>query len=135
MNTSQIVLAIDAEIVQLQKVRALLTGTDTRVKRNPARPAGGTSAKNAISSKLVEFSGKRPHMSAEGRAKIAAAQRARWAKSKKAAKKAAHQAASTSAKKAVTAKPVARKSTQMKKISTVKKPKRLKAQTAATSAS
>jgi len=71
MNTSDIVLAIDAEIAQLQKVKVLLTGTDL--------------------------------MSAEGRAKIAAAQKARWAKSKRVAKKAARKAASIPAKKAVTA--------------------------------
>jgi hypothetical protein len=35
MNTSDIILAIDAEIAQLQKVKALLTGTDVTTKRKP----------------------------------------------------------------------------------------------------
>jgi len=38
MNTNEIVLAIDAEIAQLQKVKSLLTDTDISTKRNPGRP-------------------------------------------------------------------------------------------------
>jgi len=86
MNTSDIVLAIDAEIAQLQKVKALLTGTDVTTKRKPGRPAAPNKATRF---NPVEFAKKtkRRTMSAEGRAKIAAAQKARWAKSKKLAKK------------------------------------------------
>jgi hypothetical protein len=54
--------AIDAEISRLQQVRKLLSGTGTR-------------------------GGKRGAMSAEGRARIAEAQRKRWAQRKKAAKR------------------------------------------------
>lgn len=72
MNTSDLLSEIDSEISRLQQVRNLLAGTNgasTRVAR-PGKP-------------LLR---KKRTMSAEGRAKIAAAQRARWAKQKKAAK-------------------------------------------------
>jgi len=38
MNTNDIVLAIDAEIAQLQKAKALLTDSDLTAKRRPGRP-------------------------------------------------------------------------------------------------
>jgi hypothetical protein len=60
MNTDEIMQTIDAEISRLEKVRALLTGHTAPLKR-----------------------GKRSKMSAEGRARIAAAQRKRWAAKKK----------------------------------------------------
>ena len=131
MNTSDIVVAIDAEIAQLQKVKALLTGTDLTTKRKPGRPAGVAASNKATSFNPVEFAKKikRRSMSAEGRAKIAAAQKARWAKSRKVAKKAVHKAASGPAKKAVTANAVDRKTAQVKKAT------QLKAETAATPAS
>jgi hypothetical protein len=138
MDTNDIVLAIDAEIAQLQKVKALLTGTDITVKRKPGRPAGASALANATSFNPVEFAEKpekRRTMGTEGRAKIAAAQKARWAKSKRAAKKAARKAVSAPPKKAVTAKPVTRKTTEVKKAVAVKKPTKSKAETAATPAS
>jgi hypothetical protein len=64
MNLDTLVLNIDAEISRLEKVRALLTDHTAPLKREtPTR--------------------KRNTMSAEGRARIAAAQRARWAAKKK----------------------------------------------------
>lgn len=85
MNTRDIVLAIDTEIAQLQKVKALLVGIDFTTKRKPGRPAGVGAPNNAINFNPAEFARKpkRHTLSAEGRAKIVAAQRARWAKSKK----------------------------------------------------
>jgi hypothetical protein len=63
MNTDEIVQEIDEEISRLEKVRALLTDHAAPLKRGfPPR--------------------KRSTMSAEGRARIAAAQRKRWAKTK-----------------------------------------------------
>jgi hypothetical protein len=128
MNTSDIVLAIDAEITQLRKVKALLTDTDLTPKRKPGRPAGVAMPNKATSFNPVEFAKKpkRRTMSAEGRAKIAAAQKARWA---------AHKAASIPAKKAVTAKAVDRKTAQVKKARVVKKSKQPKAEAPATPAS
>ena len=69
MTMNDLLSSIDSEIVRLQQVRALLAGTGSRtVKR-------GRSVK------------KKHTVSAAGRAAIAAAQRKRWAKQKKAAKK------------------------------------------------
>lgn len=64
MDPDAIVQAIDAEIMRLEQVRALLTDHTAPLK--PGEPAK-----------------KRRTMSAEGRAKIAAAQRKRWAKAKR----------------------------------------------------
>jgi hypothetical protein len=65
-----ILALIDAEIAQLQQARALITGTTA--KRKPGRPVGTGK--------------KRRKMSAEGRARIVAAVKARWARQKKTAK-------------------------------------------------
>jgi hypothetical protein len=67
---NEILASIDSEIIALKEVRALLTGTSNGAHR-AAQPA----------KKKRKFT-----MSAEGRARIAAAQRARWAKQKKAGK-------------------------------------------------
>ena len=81
MTTDEILKMIDAEIGKLQQVRALLTGysdpTSAITKRGPGRPKKTEpAAKKAV--KRV--------MSEEARAKIAAAQKKRWAASKKASK-------------------------------------------------
>jgi hypothetical protein len=65
MQINDIVAALDSEIARLEQVKALLNGSST--KSVPAAP-------------------KKHHLSAEARAKIAAAQKARWAKTRKAAK-------------------------------------------------
>lgn len=86
MDTVSIIQEIDSEISRLQQARTILTGTAT--KRSPGRPK---QAKSGLKTAAVE-STKRV-MSAEGKAKIAEAQRARWAKSKRADRKAAKKAA------------------------------------------
>ena len=68
MNANELVTAIDSEIATLQQVRALLTGQ------------GGTGSHRADSPR------KRRSLSADARARIAAAQRRRWAKQKRTAK-------------------------------------------------
>jgi hypothetical protein len=70
VNTEAILLQIDAEIERLTKARALLSTS-----------LNG----NAQAEKAKLKTGKRT-MSPEGRARVATAQRARWAKVKKAAK-------------------------------------------------
>jgi hypothetical protein len=72
MSIAELLIQIDAEIAQLQQARAVLTGAQT--KRRPGRPVGSGKRK------------KKRTMSPEGRARIAAAQKARWAQAKKAAK-------------------------------------------------
>jgi len=69
MDTAQLISEIDSEISRLQQGRTLLAGGPTV---NRAKPRGG---------KRI--------LSAEARARIAAAQRKRWAKQKAAAKKTA----------------------------------------------
>ncbi len=86
MNES-IIEAIDAEIVQLQQARSILLGSSdvlTSLKKpGRGRPKG---SKNAV--KATPVKAKRV-LSAEGKAKIATAQKKRWAATKRAAKKAA----------------------------------------------
>ncbi len=74
MDTRSLIAAIDAEISRLQQVKALLSGPARTQHTNP-HPAA-TALKST----------KRHRMSATARNKIAAAQRARWAKFRKSAK-------------------------------------------------
>lgn len=72
MNTAELLSAIDSEIAVLKQARVLLAGQDgfrSIRTRTPPR--------------------KHHTMSAEGRARIAAAQKARWAKQRRAMKKSA----------------------------------------------
>jgi hypothetical protein len=72
--TTEILSLIDAEIAKLLQARALIA---TARKRRPGRPK----------SVSVDIKPKQKRgMSPEGRARIAGAQRLRWAKQKKAAK-------------------------------------------------
>jgi hypothetical protein len=64
MDTKEIIQAIDEEVFRLQQVRSLLTGSTAPLKRiAPAK--------------------KRRKISAEGRERMSAAQRARWAKGRR----------------------------------------------------
>jgi len=69
MDTAQLVSEIDSEIARLQQARTILAGVDS-----------ATHAKSP---------GKKRTLSPEARARIAAAQKRRWAKQKAAAKKSA----------------------------------------------
>ena len=102
MNTEAIIEQIDAEISKLQQAKILLAGVATTPgTRTSGRPRTAKSAVKSIAAILTKRV-----MSAEGKAKIAAAQKARWAKSKRAAKKAVKTAApAKSAKSTVPAKP------------------------------
>jgi hypothetical protein len=66
MQITEILAAIDSEIARLQQVKVLLSGSTTNGH--------------------VSSAPKQHHLSVEARAKIAAAQKKRWAKVKKAAK-------------------------------------------------
>jgi hypothetical protein len=74
MDTTEIIQTIDAEIARLERAKALLKGDTTA----PAKRGRSLSSKPAATSKPI-----RRRMSAEGRARIAAAQKARWAKVKR----------------------------------------------------
>jgi hypothetical protein len=72
MDTATLVAEIDAEIDLLQNVRVLLTGRPAPPKRG--RPPGA---------KPKTAGSRRRTMSPEGRARIVAAQKLRWANTKK----------------------------------------------------
>ena len=82
MNTQAIIEQIDSEISKLQQAKVLLDSVaSTPIKRAPGRPK----ASNGVSKPVVSAPIKRV-MSAGAKARIAEAQRKRWAKSKRAAK-------------------------------------------------
>lgn len=73
MSTSDILSLIDAEIANLQQARALLAASTNG--KSPDRPKKTTLPVAKLRKKRT--------MSAEGRARIAEAQRKRWAAKKK----------------------------------------------------
>lgn len=68
MSLIELLHSINSEIAILKQARALLAGSGSTGSRRAAQPKKK----------------KKRHMSAEGRARIAAAQRKRWAKQKRA---------------------------------------------------
>ena len=76
LNTKEILEHINTEISRLQQVKALLQGT----ANGHSRSASGASVNGSAAPKVK---GKRI-LSVEARKKIAAAQRKRWAKARKA---------------------------------------------------
>jgi hypothetical protein len=81
MTTEEIILHIDAEIERLTEARDLVAGTvRTKISRSPRKAGLAAPKPRAVRSKRV--------ISPEGRARIAAAQKLRWAKQKRAKVKA-----------------------------------------------
>jgi hypothetical protein len=78
MDVTGIVEAIDSEIHKLQQARAVLTGHTAPLKRGLPRPAASSIGTGNGTAPV----GKRT-MTPEGRARIVAAQKARWAKVKR----------------------------------------------------
>jgi hypothetical protein len=78
MNTTSILAQIDEQIAKLQQAKALLTITE--VKTKAGRPKGSKTL--TVTSEPRKT---RRRLSPEGKARIAAAQKARWASLKKAA--------------------------------------------------
>jgi hypothetical protein len=80
MNIPEILAEIDAEIARLKGIRSLLSGgsSPTTAIRGRGRPKGSA---NAATKKAAKST-----LSPEARARIAAAQKKRWANQKKAAK-------------------------------------------------
>jgi hypothetical protein len=74
MNTAELIAAIDQELSILREARNLLTGNGGMVHR-PGRPP-------ATSFSFGNRPRKKRFLSTEARAKIAAAQKKRWAKQK-----------------------------------------------------
>ncbi len=143
VDTQGIIDQIDAQIVQLQKVRALLADTATPIRRKPGRPAGSgkvaprATANAARVEKMVSTPVAVRTLSAEARERIATAQRARWAKSKAASKKAAkllRRAEGEVAAKQIKPKTIAPKTAPVKKAVFAKKAGIRRAETAAVTA-
>jgi hypothetical protein len=109
MDTANIIQEIDSEISRLEQAKAILSGTV--VKRSPGRPKRPQSVIKTAAAEPIKRV-----MSAEGKARIAAAQKLRWAKSKRADRKAAKKAAVKSilAKKAPVKKAAPAKSSEIK---------------------
>jgi hypothetical protein len=80
MNTNELIEALDAEIARLEQVRAILEGD----RVGNGRTAAGKRPKKAVSFDHGANVTPRRTMSPEGRARIAAAQKARWAKANRA---------------------------------------------------
>jgi hypothetical protein len=95
MIIEEIIEQIDAEIHKLQQAKVLLEGT--KISRAPGRPK-----KNLLVSRILAAVPAKRVVSNEAKAKIAEAQRKRWAKSKRAEKKAAKKATALKTAKAPT---------------------------------
>jgi hypothetical protein len=76
MDTATIIEHLDAEISRLQQAKAVLTGSD--VRKAPGRPIASDAISKPVAVKLTKRV-----MTAEGKKKIALAQKARWAKVRK----------------------------------------------------
>jgi hypothetical protein len=84
VDTQAIVAALDTEIARLQEVKALLAASTATaltgvLKRGPGRPKSAATV----------VAPKKRVLNPEARERIAAAQKARWAKVRRAAKRAA----------------------------------------------
>jgi hypothetical protein len=81
MTTEEILSHIDAEISRLTEARDLIAGaTSTKVARSPRKSGLAAPKPRAVRAKRI--------ISPEGRARIAAAQKLRWSKQKRAKVKA-----------------------------------------------
>ena len=78
MQSTEIIAVLDQEIARLQQARTLLGGSEPTRRRG--RPKGSTSTTPATTASNGK---KKNTMTAEGRASIARAQKARWAAHKK----------------------------------------------------
>ena len=87
MDTKAILIAIDAQLAQLEQARALLTG-DAKVAAAVKAPQRGRPKGSTNKTATKPDAPTKRTMSAEGKARIAAAQKLRWAKQKKVAKSA-----------------------------------------------
>jgi len=83
MGVNEILASIDREIAMLQQARALLArGAVPGKGKKRGRPAGKATARVAVAGRPAKKRKKRV-LTAEGRKRIAEAQKRRWAASKK----------------------------------------------------
>jgi hypothetical protein len=103
MSIDNLIVEIDAEIARLEQARTLLSGAASPATKKRGRPAGAVKAVKAAAKPAKAAKKAKRNISPEGRARIAAAVKARWARvaaQKKAAAKAPAKAAAKPAKKA-----------------------------------
>ena len=88
MQVQELISALDQEIARLRQARELITGTEAPKRRgrpkgstNKAKSQGGANGKVTPGRSASSTKPKR-QMSPEGKARIAAAQKARWAAQK-----------------------------------------------------
>ena len=81
MNRNDIVDYLNAEITRLTYARDLMAGQDTEAPRRRGRPKGSTNKATSFDPEQF-LAPKRRTMSPEGKARIAAAQKKRWAAQK-----------------------------------------------------
>jgi hypothetical protein len=94
MSTKQLLAEIERGIKALQKAQTLVLKAEAVAPK--AKATAAKTAKTAKATKVPAKKAAKGGMSAEGRAKIAAAQQKRWAKVRRAKKKAAKAALAVS---------------------------------------
>ncbi len=82
MQTSEIIATIDSEIERLRQAKTLLLGAAEAPAKRRGRPRGSAHHDSSAHQPLKAKTTKRS-LSAEGKARIAAAQKARWAAKRK----------------------------------------------------
>ena len=87
MSIATLISNIDAEITKLQQARTLLSGVASPAQKKRGRPAKAAGAAGAVKAVAAKPAKKKRTLSPEGRARIAAAAKARWAAVKMAVKK------------------------------------------------
>jgi hypothetical protein len=88
MQTTEIVEALDAQIIKLQEARALLAGVSVPAEKvatgkRRGRPKGSVSKPTEHAVPTVTVKTSKRTMSPEGKARLVAALKARWAAKKK----------------------------------------------------
>jgi hypothetical protein len=81
MQINKILAELDSEIIRLQEAKSILTGTVYKHQAGSSKTPPEVKTLRAASSAM-----KKHKISPEGRARIVAAQKKRWAKAKKASK-------------------------------------------------
>lgn len=117
MVIQDVLRAIDEEISKLQRVKHLIAGdlTAEAPAKRRGRPKGSANKTATLSAPVAKKTAKRV-MSAEGKARIVAAQKARWAAQKKAAASPKKAAKKTTAPSGETPKSAAKKTPAKKTI-------------------
>ncbi len=107
MQTPEILKALDAQIVKLQQARAILAGVsipaeEVTTGKRRGRPKGSVNKPSTQAVPAVPVKASKRTMSPEGKARLVAALKARWAAKKKTegpAQTEAHKSVSAAAKK------------------------------------